>query len=217
LGEVGINNPFTRAEFIKKHSYTYNDKGYVLRQRDSLMNGSLHYFEYEYDSLGNQTMIYDFNEDTTRLTITKKVYNVNNQLVTLFLKIQNFPLVVSRQYFYNGENKLWKEEALDMSGKIAYCYYHDYDTSMNKEIITFENKQGRDFDSEFFYNKDRLCVKFHKNSCTMQFNGKYGIGNDPGEYISEYIYNKDKTIFERDTYYEGKKIEIVRHYYSKDE
>lgn len=202
------------GETIRKYTYSYNLRGQLTKQIVDMPSFRMvSIYEYEYDSVGNEINKYDYNEDTTRLTIHQKKYNTNNQVTELLIKINNSDFYVSRQYFYNSDNELSKEIALNPKGQIIYTYFYDYDKSLNKKTVYLENQEGKKRIEEYFYNNKKQIIK-----ATSILKNTTFISRESTEYenlnkVTENVYNQDSTLFETVIYINGKKSQLNRHYY----
>lgn len=203
-------------ESITKYENSYYSSGKLRRQivdKQSLKMVTI--YEYEYDSLGNEVNKYDYNKDTTRLTIEQKIYNDQNQVIQLQTKINNNDFYISRKYYYNTNNELSKVDAFDSKGELIYSYIYEYDNAQNKKTVYLENADGRKITGEYFYNNDKQCVKVNSTFKSATFISSTSTEYNKFNQVTENIYNKDKTIFESNVYVEGKKVQMNRHVYFK--
>jgi hypothetical protein len=204
-------------ESITKYENSYNSSGKLRRQivdKQSLKIVTI--YEYDYDSLGNEVNKYDYNKDTTRLTIEQKIYNEKNQVVQLQTKINNNDFYISRKYYYNDNNELSKVDAFDNKGELIYAYIYEYDNTQNKKTVYLENGDGRKKTGEYFYNNDKQCVKVNSTIKSARSISSTSIEYDNFNQVTENIYNQDKTIFESNVYLDGKKVQMNRHFYFKE-
>jgi hypothetical protein len=215
--EEKVEKTKINSETIRKYTYTYNTRGQLTRQKEERLPPfrMTSFLEYEYDSLGNEITEYDFNEDTTRLTIRHKNYYENNQVAELITKINHGEFYVSRQYFYNADNELIKQTALDPNGKIIYTYYYEYDKLLHKKTVYLENQEGKKRMEEIFYNKEQQVLKTNDISKKIT-----SISIESTEYenldkVTENVYNKDNTLFETVIYINGKRSQLHRRFYFK--
>lgn len=203
-------------ESITKYENSYYSSGKLRRQiidKQSLKMVTI--YEFEYDSLGNEVNKYDYNKDTTRLTIEQKIYNEKNQVIQLQTKINNNDFYVSRKYYYNTNNELSKVDAFDSKGELIYSYIYEYDNAQNKKTVYLENSDGRKRTGEYFYNNDKQCVKVNSTLKRTTFISSTSTEYDNFNQITENIYNTDKTIYESNVYLDGKKVQMNRHFYFK--
>lgn len=204
-------------ESITKYENSYNSSGKLRRQivdKQSLKMVTI--YEYEYDSLGNEVNKYDYNKDTTRLTIEQKIYNDKNQVIQLQTKINNNDFYLSRKYYYNTNNELSKVDAFDSKGESIYSYIYEYDNTQNKKTVYLENGDGKKRTGEYFYNNDKQCVKVNSTFKSTTFISSTSTEYDNFNQMTENIYNHDKTIFESNVYLDGKKVQMNRHFYFKE-
>jgi hypothetical protein len=196
----------------KKFSYSYYPSGQLRRiVEDNGNKITIH--EYEYDSVGNEIFKYEYDKDTTTLTTELKVFNEKKQVVQLLTRFNNGPYKLSRRYFYNGDGDLWRIEAVDHEEKLQYVDSYDYDKSLNKKISYLENTQGKNKVKEYIYNKDQLCLReigTHKS--VSGFSGG-SMQYDMSEEVIENIYAANKVVLESNVYLDGKKVQMVRHFY----
>ena len=88
--EETIEKTKMNGKTIRKYTYSYNSTGQLTKQRVDMPGYRMTtIYEYDYDSAGNEITKYDYNEDTTRLTIYQKKYNPNNLVTELIIKINN--------------------------------------------------------------------------------------------------------------------------------
>lgn len=203
-------------ESITKYENSYNSSGKLRRQivdKQSLKMATI--YEYEYDSLGNEVNKYDYNKDTTRLTIEQKIYDDKNQVIQLQTKINNNDFYVSRKYYYNTNNELSKVDAFDTKGESIYSYIYEYDNTQNKKTVYLENGDGKKRTGEYFYNNDKQCVKVNSTFKSATFISSTSTEYDNFNQVTENIYNSDKTIFESNVYLDSKKVQLNRHFYFK--
>jgi uncharacterized protein RhaS with RHS repeats len=64
--------------------------------------------------------MYDYNKDTSSLTIYHKEYDSTNKLVKLFRRINNDKSFLSKQYYYDSDGNLLKVETHNKGGLINY-------------------------------------------------------------------------------------------------
>lgn len=211
-----LNAPFFDASIIE-YTNTYNSLGKLRRQ---IMNNQglkmITIDEFEYDSSGNEINKYEYNKDTTRLTIERKIYNEKNQVIELQTKVDNFDFYISRKYYYSPGNDLIKTEALNAKGEIIYSYIYEYDKTIHKKTDYLENSEGRKKTDEYFYNDDQQCVKVNRTFKSTAFISSEYTEYDSFNQTTENIYNPDKTLFESDVYLDGKKTQMIRHFYFKE-
>lgn len=204
-------------ESITKYENSYYPSGKLHRQIvNKLSLKMVTIYEFEYDSLGNEVNKYDYNEDTTRLTIEQKIYNDKNQVIQLQTKVNNNDFYVSRKYYYNTNNELSKVDAFDKKGELIYSYIYEYDNAQNKKTVYHENGDGRKKTGEYFYNNDKQCVKINSTFKSPTFISSTSTEYDSFNQVTENIYNPDKTIFESNVYLDGKKVQMNRHFYFKE-
>ena len=173
-------------------------------------------YEFDYDSIGNEVTKYMYNKDTSRLTIEEKSYNDQHQVVQLRTKINNNNFYISRRYYYDQDNNLSKITALDTKGKVIYSYSYEYKKYPAKKTIYLENESGKNKTGEYFYNNNNQCIKVNSTVKNAAFIGK--DGKESMEYgnfseVTNYTYNKDKTLYESTVFLDGKKAQIKRHFY----
>jgi len=205
-------------ESLTKYSNSYSGEGKLLKQVVNMINlDMITIYEYEYDKKGNEVNKYEYNADTTRLTIYQKTYNEKNQVLQLQTKINNDNIYVSRKYYYDRDDKLIKTEAFDKVGELIYTYIYEYDKPENKKIVYLENTEGKKIEGEYFYNNDNLCIKVKSTAKIPSFisNGGNSEYNKSSQLI-ENIYYPDKMLFETNIYLDGKKVQMTRHYYLKE-
>lgn len=203
-------------ETVRNISYAYDAQGKIIKQIEEVPEWSYTIYQFEYDSLGNEIVKYDYNKDTTRLTIEQKVYNQNNQVVALWTKINRGDTYNSRRYFYNEGGELIKMEAFDTKGNNTYSYIIEDDKVLQKKSLFFENSEGRKLEEELIYNNYKQPVKVYEIHRTLTFWSPNSQDYDYKKQVIEYSYNQDKTIFEKIIYQDGKKVSLQRHYYSKE-
>ncbi|ALD20682.1 hypothetical protein [Hymenobacter sp. DG25A] len=202
----------THQEYTTKYQITYNNlekpKKEIIKKETLKL---IFIQEHGYDDQGNETYMYDYNEDTTRLIIDHKTYNAKNQLIQLQKKINNNEFYTSSKYYYNNDGKLSKSESFDISRENIYTYTYDYDKLLNKKITYLENSDGRKKISEIFYNNDNQIIKNINNSNSFT---NYSASNKFG-FTSVNTYNSNKTISESNFYINNKKSQMNRHFYFK--
>ena len=204
-------------EGITKYQNSYNSFGKLQRQIVDMQSLQMvDIYEFEYDSIGNEVIKYDYNKDTTRLTIEQKIYNKKNQVIQLQTKKNNNAFYISRRYYYNATNDLSKVDALDTKGEVIYSYIYEYDKTLNIKTVYFENGDGRKKNGEYFYNNDDQCIKSYSTFKSPTFISREYTEYDNFNQMTENIYAQDKTIFESNVYLEGKKTQINRHFYFKE-
>ena len=203
-------------ESITKYENSYYTSGKLHRQIVDMQSlNMVTIYEYEYDSLGNEVNKYDYDKDTTRLTIEQKIYNDKNQVVQLLTKLNNNDFYISRKYYYNSNNELSKVDAFDRKGELIYSYIYVYDNTQNKKTAYLENEDGRKKTDEYFYNNNKQCIKVNSTYKRETFISSTSNEYDNFNQLTENIYNQDKTIFESNVCLDGKKVQMNRHFYFK--
>lgn len=214
--EETIEKTKMNGKTIRKYTYSYNSTGQLTKQRVDMPGYRMTtIYEYDYDSAGNEITKYDYNEDTTRLTIYQKKYNPNNLVTELIIKINNSDHYVSKQYVYNADNELSKEIAFNPQGQVIYTYFYEYDKSLNKKIVYLENQQGKKRIEEFIYNNEKQITKAYSVFETPTFNSRESTEYESLNQVTENFYNPDNTVFETAIYINGKKVQLNKHYYFK--
>jgi hypothetical protein len=218
LGDLILNTDRlpNRSETITRHGYFYDLTGKLIKRTDSLLNDNIIIHEFEYDSNCNEITLYEFNKDTTFLTITRKVYNDQNRIVQLYIRYQNNAFILDRKYDYYPDNMLEKEEELDNKGWIRRSHIYEYDSALMKKSVYLENENGRNLEEEWFYNSQGQCTRVVCKSNKCPFLAK---SLEDYQKVDQYIenrYNPDKTMLETSFYLDGKKVGMERHYYYKD-
>jgi YD repeat-containing protein len=160
-------------------------------------------YQFEYDSLGREIRVYDYNKDTTRLKIDSKFYDKQGRLISIKTKINNDKEFVSRKYFYNAIGKLEKEDAfLDRKGS-GYSYIHIYDKPSGKESIVFENSSEKRLEEEIFFNDKKQKIRRVRTVRNPSNPTK------PHYNVTEYLYLPNGLLYERKS-----GITVERFYYS---
>jgi hypothetical protein len=209
----------TLIEKMEKDKYpincinTYYANG---RLRTTVRNGhdaSSFTTYFEYDSYGNEIYNYEFNKDTTFLTVKHRIYDEKNRKIALELKTGNEPFYTTRKYYYDEKNNLSKIESYGRDGKMIYSYSFEYSADGRDKIIYLDGSERKRKVAEYVFNADSQCVKeeeIEEYSTSLNPNSSSkGFQNTAWETT----YNSDKTIQELDIYYEGKKTKIFRHFY----
>jgi hypothetical protein len=163
-------------------------------------------YQYEYDSLGREIRVYDFNKDTTRLKVETKLYDKLGRLIQIKTKINNNKEFISRKYYYYPSGELEREEAFFQDKKRpAYSNTHIYDKIANKESIVIENDSGKELEEEIFYNdKKQQIWKVRPVKSPMDSNKTHYN-------TTEYRYYQNGLLYER-----KRGITIERFYYFSD-
>ncbi len=204
-------------EAITEYQYIYNRKGYIKNKiENNLGLDMVTINEFDYDSLGNEIYKYDFNKDTTRLTIEQKIYNEKNQVKEISIKINNSEPYITRRFFYNTANQINKIEGLDRMGGIMFSTIYEYDKSLNKKSEYSENGEGKKLDGEYFYNSDNQCVKInstYKNATSMSSDSR---SYEKMKKVTENKYNLDKSLSETNIYLDGKRYQTNRYFYNRN-
>ncbi|HWI92116.1 MAG TPA: hypothetical protein VNT20_12620 [Flavisolibacter sp.] len=203
-------------ETIIKNAYWYNSKNRLIKQISEVPTAAMvSVYEYEYDSLGNEITKYDYNKDTTRLTIEQKVYNDKNQLAELWIKIDASELYNSRRYFYNENGELSRIDCYNRKGQNIYSYSYEDDKLSRKKTLFLENEDGKKVQVVCEYNPDNLPVKIYNTTNRLVDLNSTSQTFDNFDQVTEYTYNQDNTIFQVIVYLNGKKVKLQRHYYFK--
>lgn len=204
-------------EAVTEYQYIYNDKGYIKNKiENNLGLDMVTINEFDYDSLGNEIYKYDFNKDTTRLTIEQKIYNEKNQVKEISIKINNSEPYITRRFFYNTENQINKIEGLDRMGGIMFSTIYEYDKSLNKKSEYSENGEGKKLDGEYFYNSDNQCVKINSTYKNVTSMSSESTSYEKMKKVIENKYNLDKSLSEANIYLNGKRYQTNRYFYNRN-
>lgn len=204
-------------EAVTEYQYLYNGNGFIKNKIENNLGLDIVTInEFDYDSLGNEIYKYDFNKDTTRLTIEQKIYNDKNQVKEISIKINNNEPYISRRYFYNIENNVIKIEGLDRMGETIFSILYEYDKSMNKKSEYSENGEGKKLEGEYFYNSENQCIKInsiHKNVVSMN---SESTNYERLKKVTENKYNLDKSLSETNIYLNGRRYQTTKYFYNRN-
>lgn len=216
LGNL-LANSFTTAEGedeLIKYGYSYDSNGLLSKETDTLPNNYITNYEYDYDSNGNKLNTYEYNRDTSILTIYHLEYNKKHQVSRMLTKRQAGNFHVSKSFDYGPDNTLVKEGNYDEKGTLLYSWVYEQDTASQKKTVYVELNNRKRVDSEYLFNKEQQCIRINKKSQFTEFTSSENltINQSINDWI-EISYNRDNTLFETDYYRYGKKIAMQRHYY----
>lgn len=212
--EYNNNNELTTL-----YRYYYNGKGQLVKVINEKVDlKMISNIDYEYDSLERVVYQSDYNQDTTRLTVNRKVYDpVNsNQVKQLQLKLNNGSFYTSRELYYDEKGRVINEVALDQTGKSIYAYKTEYNDRNHKKSLFLENSDGRIKQSETTFNnfdqrlthKSYLKVPVFISPGNNQYRQMVAIDN--------YTYNGNKTLYEWKHTKDGQLVQLKRSYYYQD-
>ena len=187
------NNPSTT-----NYSYVYNQFGKISKITKSTGKSIISINEFDYDSIGNEIVKYNYNQDTTFLTIEQKNFDKNNNLIQLVTKINNSEAYISRKFFYDTDNKIIKIDALDPSGNIIFSNITEYNGFESSMYLL--NDRGKILESIITKNSNGFVTKLRMT----KFNK-----------TEEYSYYSDNTIYQCVVLININVKQTYKHYYFK--
>jgi hypothetical protein len=191
--------------------------------------------EVEYDTLGREVNMYQYNSDTTYLVIRHKEYNSQGHLAGLYTKVNNDSFYHSHQYLTHGNGQLQAIHMLVKNEALVYTYKYLYDTTKRsiKVMLVWEDETRQI--GHFVYDANSRLVQVTVPNPMNRTSYKTAVENDfelphyfhryldrvevsPAPLHTFYIYNPDGTLFEshvRNRERGGKVSLLKRHYYTR--
>jgi len=194
---VGMRTSFLDTMLYNKHGELIKEI-VVLPETKRLLTIR----EYRYDTAKNEATKYDYNSDTTRVTIEKRRFNNKKQLIESYITTDTNPLYLSRKYLYNDSGDLLRTDAYDRNGKISYSYIYEYNKEQHSRLEYRENRNGRYKETQLFFDDDGRIIK------TIRFDSNENIKS-----VASTSYNTDGTLMETEFNVNGKDVSVNKHYY----
>ena len=202
---------------VTTYSYQYDKKGKLIKQvsENPFLFGQIN-IEYEYDSAGNIAFVFYYNKDTTTLKTERRIYNSKQQVEDVYTKIGNSEFYNSAQYFYEETGKLISESIFDSKGKILFSHYYQDGEDPGKKMIYVEMNNNRRLQKVIFYDNHKRRIKETTDPKEELLNDNEVSDYEKFMGVDEYKYNNDNTFFQWTSYTGGKKNQLNRHYYFKN-
>ncbi len=196
-----------KDKVVEKYSYGVDslNRPAMLKISSNDPASDLAALEVEYDTLGREVNMYQYNIDTTYLVIRHKEYNERGLLAGLYTKINNDSFYQSHQYLNHVNGQLLAMHVMAKNRSLIYTYRFQYDTARRSRTVTLIWDDASQEIGQFVYDGTNRLVKV--------------TAPQPlGELHTFYIYNPDGTLFEshkRKRERGGKVSSLTRHYYTK--
>jgi hypothetical protein len=210
-GKLVKQSTYDGSLLISEDTFMFNGKKQLVRIF-SYSHGpkTWHNDEFEYDSSGNQVMHYQYNQDTTNLTIERKKYNDKNQLTELRVKYNENDFYSYKKFYYNPEGYLQKTDAYDQKGELIYSYLYEYNDNGKLVAEYLQNDEGTEQKAAYTYNDLNQLAKLKTfGRPNIVFGITTGVAFNSEE---AYSYNPDGTLFQW-TNNAGQTKTVNRHYY----
>ena len=201
--------------------YNYNANGQVIKgikeSKDSKMVVSS--TTYEYDSSEKMIYQYDYSRDTARPTTAKhKIYDSFEpyQVKQLQTKLNNGKFYTSREYYYDEQGRLIREDGLDQAGNRNYAYITEYNDKNHIQSVFLENSEGETIQSETTFNNNAQRIK-HKTYIKVPVFISPGYDENRLQVRTQhYTYYNNRILYEWNTTIDGQIVQLTRHYYYQD-
>lgn len=192
--------------------------------------------EVEYDTLGREVNMYQYNKDTTSLLIRHKEYSSQGNLQVLYTKVDNDSFYLSHQYVNDVNGRLQAVNVLTRKEQLMYTYKYLYNASgMHLKVLLIMNDESKQV-GEFLYDSAKRLVKvtvpdpFERArwipSAEPDFQQPHyfhhyldRMDTAPGQVHTYFIYNSNGTLYEshnRRREHGGKVYSLTRHYYIRE-
>ena len=171
MGDVLEETLFSQTagtSVVKKFSYLYDQKSRIVKKSRN-WEGEILFYEYEYDSSGNEINVYEYNLDTSQLKIETKIYDEKNNLILVKTKINNGSVFISRKIIYNPDGRIFRDETYDENGENKTGYEFEYISNRKKTFMIVNNNKRLLFIEEFNSNKQCISRKYDINSLKNRF------------------------------------------------
>ena len=203
-------------------NYQYNTDNSIHRMLiDYPYPGSItEIIEYAYDSVGNNVMTYTYNPDTTYVHTKKMIYNEGHQLISSYERSGDDDFQLKERWYYSEDGRFAKEETYNAKGIIEKSYITELDTSARKKTYYNEDKKGKHFMGDALYDSAGRYIRTSGKTIERYYGRSFPGRVAPIEIdhprTQEYTYNADGILFECVLLMDDRKMEIIRHYYSKE-
>jgi hypothetical protein len=202
----------------EKNQYVYNNNNDIIKKsRTGKWSSQADITEYEYDSLGNITGIYNYPADTTRLSIENRVYDLNDNIVSVTSTFNLEPPFISKKYSYYKDSTITVVQSFNSKGELQYTDIYETDSSTNSKSIYLENLRGRELKNVLVYDSQKRVIKELSDFQDMPTFFKIAgiISGNSAKRVSEHIYNTDGLLLETNIFLNSKIVQSFRHFYER--
>jgi hypothetical protein len=184
----------------------------------NLLNIPVNY-EYEYDALGREVTIINYNKDTSNIITHKRIYDGAGKWVKTMVKIESTVskantngFILNDSLFYDPDGKVNRQQFYNRLGvKKSTLLYSYENVGADKEMITIfkETEDGQHFVSKEIFNK---YGQITQTSITPYYN-PYPSNYDDANKLAKLFYNDNGTLNSCIGYDNGKVLYMGKFFY----
>ena len=220
-GFVKSAEQYKDGSILSREIFSYNESGQIIKSVLDYFKGKSKIIikQYEYDSLGSEIKNYEYNGDTTTLTVVQKIFVESGNYLESLRNYNEHGFKVDERDYLDEKGNAYKIEKFGFSAKPEFDFISN-DEKRNSIKITKGEKNRKQFFQEFIYNIYGKCESVTTDMNRTVIDGNPANEGNPKDFYKDgmmkevIFFNAYGTISERKKSFQEDAL-IYRHYYKR--